>query len=154
MTNSGREQLEQFEIIGHFPFAYGCQERRPFHIRVMRGHAQWLVGEKVEVDRVDGRTPNQLRPLACSRNTLNRAHGSATWSQGETKVIAAVYGPKAGTKKNENPEKACIEVVWKPKTGQIGKPEKEYEMILKRTSQSICLLTVNSNTTTSVNVSG
>ncbi|CAL5394981.1 unnamed protein product [Camellia sinensis] len=95
----------------------------------------------MEVDRVDGRTPNQLRPLACSRNTLNRAHGSATWSQGETKVIAAVYGPKAGTKKNENPEKACIEVVWKPKTGQIGKPEKEYEMILKRTLQSICLLT-------------
>ncbi|CAL5328740.1 unnamed protein product [Camellia sinensis] len=96
-----------------------------------------LVGEKVEVDRVDGHTPNQLRPLACSRNTLNRAHGSATWSQGETKVIAAVYGPKAGTKKNENPEKACIEVVWKPKTGQIGKPEKEYEMILKRTSQIV-----------------
>ncbi|XP_028113963.1 exosome complex exonuclease RRP46 homolog isoform X3 [Camellia sinensis] len=104
----------------------------------------------MEVDRVDGRTPNQLRPLACSRNTLNRAHGSATWSQGETKVIAAVYGPKAGTKKNENPEKACIEVVWKPKTGQIGKPEKEYEMILKRTLQSICLLTINPNTTTSV----
>ena len=39
---------------------------------------------------------------------------------GDTKVLAAVYGPKAGTKKNENPEKACIEVVWKPKTGQIG----------------------------------
>ncbi|KAA8525261.1 hypothetical protein F0562_007116 [Nyssa sinensis] len=69
---------------------------------------------------------------------------------GETKVLAAVYGPKAGTKKNENPEKACIEVIWKPKTGQIGKPEKEYEMILKRTLQSICLLTVNPNTTTSV----
>lgn len=39
---------------------------------------------------------------------------------GETKVLAAVYGPKAGTKKNENPEKASIEVIWKPKTGQIG----------------------------------
>ncbi|KAH7840398.1 hypothetical protein Vadar_016333 [Vaccinium darrowii] len=104
----------------------------------------------MEIDRVDGRTPNQLRPLACSRSILNRAHGSANWSQGETKVLAAVYGPKAGTKKNENPEKACIEVIWKPKTGQIGKPEKEYETILKRTLQSICLLTVNPNTTTSV----
>lgn len=104
----------------------------------------------MEIDRVDGRTPNQLRPLACSRSILNRAHGSANWSQGETKVLAAVYGPKAGTKKNENPEKACIEVIWKPKTGQIGKPEKECEMILKRTLQSICLLTVNPNTTTSV----
>lgn len=99
----------------------------------------------MEIDRLDGRTPNQLRPLACSRNVLNRAHGSASWCQGfsfflgfvlwisaetfsdwvlifvgDTKVLAAVYGPKAGTKKNENPEKACIEVIWKPKTGQSG----------------------------------
>ncbi|GLT48204.1 hypothetical protein SLA2020_218440 [Shorea laevis] len=104
----------------------------------------------MEIDREDGRTQNQLRPLACSRNILNRAHGSASWSQGDTKVLAAVYGPKAGTKKNENPEKACIEVIWKPKTGQIGKLEREYEMILKRTLQSICMLTINPNTTTSV----
>lgn len=103
-----------------------------------------------EVERVDGRTPNQLRPLACSRNVLNRAHGSAQWSQGNTIVLAAVYGPKAGTRKGENPEKASIEVIWKPKSGQIGKPEKEYEMILKRTLQSICLLTIHPNTTTSV----
>jgi exosome complex component RRP46 len=104
----------------------------------------------MEVDRDDGRTPNQLRPLACTRNVLNRAHGSASWCQGDTKVLAAVYGPKAGTKKNENPEKACIEVIWKPKTGQIGNPEKEYEMIVKRTLQSVCILTINPNTTTSV----
>ncbi|GMJ11079.1 hypothetical protein like AT3G46210 [Hibiscus trionum] len=104
----------------------------------------------MEVDREDGRSQNQLRPLACSRNILHRAHGSASWSQGDTKVLAAVYGPKAGTKKNENLRKACIEVIWKPKTGQIGKLEKEYEMILKRTLQSICILTVNPNTTTSV----
>lgn len=39
---------------------------------------------------------------------------------GDTIVLAAAYGPKAGTKKGENPEKASIEVIWKPKTGQIG----------------------------------
>ncbi|KAJ8750075.1 hypothetical protein K2173_013990 [Erythroxylum novogranatense] len=104
----------------------------------------------MENGRDDGRTPNQLRPLACSRSILHRAHGSASWCQGDTKVLAAVYGPKAGTKKNENPEKACIEVIWKPETGQIGKAEKENEMILKRTLQSICILTINPNTTTSV----
>ncbi|CAI0411875.1 unnamed protein product [Linum tenue] len=104
----------------------------------------------METDRKDGRTPNQPRMLSCSRNILHRAHGSASWSRGETKVLAAVYGPKAGTKKNEDPEKACIEVIWKPKTGQIGKAEKECEMIMKKTIQSICLLTVNPNTTTSV----
>ncbi|KAL8205000.1 hypothetical protein R6Q57_010623 [Mikania cordata] len=104
----------------------------------------------MEVDRADGRTPNQRRPVVCTRGVLHRAHGSASWAQGETKVIAAVYGPKAGTKKNENPEKACIEVIWKPKTGQSGKPEREYEMVLKKTLQSICLLNVHPNTTTSI----
>ncbi|KAF3971094.1 hypothetical protein CMV_005278 [Castanea mollissima] len=104
----------------------------------------------MEIDRLDGRKANQLRPLACSRNILNRAHGSASWTQGDTKVLVAVYGPKAGTKKNENPEKACIEVIWKPKSGQIGKSEREYEMIVKRTLQSICILNINPNTTTSV----
>ncbi|KAG8375585.1 hypothetical protein BUALT_Bualt10G0115800 [Buddleja alternifolia] len=74
----------------------------------------------MDIERVGGRGANQLRPIDCSRNVLNRAHGSATCSHGETRVLAAVYGPKAGTKKNENPEKACFEVVWKPKTGQIG----------------------------------
>ncbi|XP_039121349.1 LOW QUALITY PROTEIN: exosome complex exonuclease RRP46 homolog [Dioscorea cayenensis subsp. rotundata] len=102
------------------------------------------------MDRGDGRTPNQMRPLACSRNLLHRAHGSARWSQGNTIVLAGVYGPKAGTRKGENPELASIEVIWKPKTGQIGKQEKEYEIILRRTLRSICLLTVHPNTTTSV----
>lgn len=104
----------------------------------------------MEVDRLDGRTPNQLRPLACSRNLLHRAHGSARWSQGDSVVLAAVYGPKAGTRKGENPEKASVEVIWKPKTGQIGKQEKEYEMVLRRTLQGICLLNIHPNTTTSV----
>nr|XP_043610645.1 exosome complex exonuclease RRP46 homolog [Erigeron canadensis] len=104
----------------------------------------------MEVDRADRRTSNQRRPVGCTRGILNRAHGSASWAQGETKVIAAVYGPKAGTKKNENPEKACIEVIWKPKTGQSGKSEREYEMVLKKTLLSICLLNVHPNTTTSV----
>lgn len=70
--------------------------------------------------RVDGRNPNQLREFSCTGNPLHRAHGSARWAQGGTIVLAAVYGPKPGTRKGENPEKASIEVVWKPKTGQIG----------------------------------
>ncbi|KAG4962777.1 hypothetical protein JHK85_040220 [Glycine max] len=104
----------------------------------------------METDRPDSQTPNQLRPLACSCSILHRSHGSASWAQRETKVLAAVYGPKAGTKKNENPKKASIKVIWKPKTGQIGKVEKEYEMILKRTLESICIRTIYPNTTTLV----
>ncbi|XP_047968414.1 exosome complex exonuclease RRP46 homolog [Salvia hispanica] len=104
----------------------------------------------MDIERAGGRGANQLRPIDCSRDVLSRAHGSASCSHGETRVLAAVFGPKAGTKKNENPEKACIEVIWKAKTGQIGKIEKEFEMILKRTLQNICLLTVHPNTNTSI----
>ena len=77
-------------------------------------------GRMEGTSRADGRNPNQLRPFSCTGNPLNRAHGSARWAQGDTVVLAAVYGPKPGTRKGENPEKASIEVVWKPKTGQIG----------------------------------
>lgn len=77
-------------------------------------------GRMEGTSRADGRSPNQLRPFSCTGNPLHRAHGSARWAQGDTVVLAAVYGPKPGTRKGENPEKASIEVVWKPKTGQIG----------------------------------
>lgn len=72
------------------------------------------------MERAGGRKANQLRAYSCTRNPLERAHGSARWAQGDTVVVAAVYGPRPGTRKGENPEKASIEVVWKPKTGQIG----------------------------------
>ncbi|KAI4355044.1 hypothetical protein L6164_003860 [Bauhinia variegata] len=77
-----------------------------------------------EIDINDDRPPSQLRPLACSRSILHRAHGPASWSQGETKVLGAVYGSKAVTKKNENPEKAFIELTWtKEKLAKTGKGE-------------------------------
>ncbi|AQL05126.1 Exosome complex exonuclease RRP46-like protein [Zea mays] len=128
--------------------------------------------------RADGQNPNQLRLFTCTGNLLHRAHGCARWAQGGIVVLAAVYGPKPGTVRGRTPEKASIEAVWKPRTGQIdtplfpsssfcptavrvtgslkwrvvfaGRQEREYEMTLKRTLQSICLLTVHANTTTSV----
>ncbi|KAL8522070.1 hypothetical protein ACS0TY_012286 [Phlomoides rotata] len=106
----------------------------------------------MDLEREGGRGANQLRPIDCSLRVLNRASGSASCSHGETRVLAAVFGPKAGTRKNENPEKACIEVIWKPKNRQLGKPENEFEMILKRTLQHICRLNVHPNTTTSITV--
>ncbi len=43
--------------------------------------------------RVDGRRPNELRKMTCEIGTFPHADGSATISQGNTKVIATVYGP-------------------------------------------------------------
>nr|CAG4641123.1 EOG090X0BHT [Eulimnadia texana] len=43
--------------------------------------------------RVDGRRPNELRRIKCSLSVFSQASGSAYLEQGNTKVLAAVYGP-------------------------------------------------------------
>ena len=43
--------------------------------------------------RVDGRRPNELRKVACKLGVLQQADGSAYLEQGNTRVLASVYGP-------------------------------------------------------------
>lgn len=100
--------------------------------------------------RSDGRNPNQLRPLLCTRGLLERAHGSARWSQDGTIVLAAVYGPKSVGNKRENPERAMIEVIWKSRSGQAGNAEKEAEFVIRRTLEHLILSSMFPNTGISV----
>ncbi|KAI9282146.1 putative exosomal 3'-5 [Umbelopsis sp. AD052] len=44
--------------------------------------------------RVDGRRPNELRKIIAKTSVLAQADGSAYIEQGNTKVLAAVYGPQ------------------------------------------------------------
>ena len=44
--------------------------------------------------RHDGRKPDQLRPIRIEVGVLSNANGSAIVEYGNTKVIAAVYGPR------------------------------------------------------------
>ncbi|RKP07866.1 ribosomal protein S5 domain 2-type protein [Thamnocephalis sphaerospora] len=44
--------------------------------------------------RVDGRRANELRKLSCKLSPLQHADGSAYIEQGNTKVLAVVYGPR------------------------------------------------------------
>ncbi|MDI6642939.1 MAG: exosome complex exonuclease Rrp41 [Candidatus Hodarchaeaceae archaeon] len=52
--------------------------------------------EKLIVDgkRLDGRAPDELRPLKIEAGVLKRADGSAYVELGANKVLAAVYGPR------------------------------------------------------------
>nr|CAG4650408.1 EOG090X0BHT [Sida crystallina] len=43
--------------------------------------------------RIDGRKPDELRRIRCSLGVFAQADGSAYLEQGNTKVLAAVYGP-------------------------------------------------------------
>ena len=44
--------------------------------------------------RIDGRRPNELRPLKITAGALHQADGSAYVEWGANKVMAAVYGPR------------------------------------------------------------
>ena len=44
--------------------------------------------------RIDGRMPDELRPLKIEAGVLKRADGSAYVEWGHNKVLAAVYGPR------------------------------------------------------------
>ncbi|MBS7624327.1 MAG: exosome complex exonuclease Rrp41 [Candidatus Bathyarchaeia archaeon] len=44
--------------------------------------------------RVDGRRPNELRPIKMEVGILSNADGSAYIEQGKSKILAAVYGPR------------------------------------------------------------
>lgn len=44
--------------------------------------------------RQDGRTPTCLRSISCRLGLYDRPNGSAYIEMGNTKVLAAVYGPR------------------------------------------------------------
>ena len=49
--------------------------------------------------RADGRRAGELRRIRCRQGVFGQADGSAYLEQGNTKVLAAVYGPhEAGRK--------------------------------------------------------
>ncbi len=48
----------------------------------------------VEGKRLDGRAPDELRPIKIKAGVLERADGSAYIEMGNNKVYAAVYGPR------------------------------------------------------------
>ncbi|KAK9811191.1 hypothetical protein WJX73_009242 [Symbiochloris irregularis] len=50
--------------------------------------------------RQDGRRPRELRNLQSAVDTLGNADGSATFELGNTKVMAAVFGPRAAQGKS------------------------------------------------------
>ena len=48
----------------------------------------------VEGRRLDGRSPDELRPVKLKVGVLKRADGSAYIEQGNNKILVAVYGPQ------------------------------------------------------------
>lgn len=60
--------------------------------------------------RMDGRMPEEMRPLKIEAGVLKRADGSAYVEWGNNKVMAAVYGPRECHPRHlQNPERALVQ---------------------------------------------
>ena len=61
--------------------------------------------------RIDGRRPDQLRPIRIEAGVLKQADGSAYLEWGGNKVLAAVYGPReCHPRHDQDPTKARVRV--------------------------------------------
>lgn len=100
--------------------------------------------------RVDGRRPEEIRRLACDIGQFHRADGSCTLEQGNTKVIASVYGPSECKKRSEAEHDRCIVAceytiasfaTSERKNFQRGdRRTKEMGLLIKQTFESAILL--------------
>ncbi|XP_064617588.1 exosome complex component RRP46-like [Liolophura sinensis] len=92
----------------------------------------------------------QLRPMKSSVSVLSRPDGSANVCQGNTCVIAAVYGPSEVKMSKEIIDKATVEVTFKPKTGLPGCAEKLEERLLRNTCETVILAALHPRSSISI----
>uniref|UniRef100_A0A8D2L9B4 Exosome component 5 n=1 Tax=Varanus komodoensis TaxID=61221 RepID=A0A8D2L9B4_VARKO len=70
-----------------------------------------------EQKRFDSGDLPALRRIVCEQGPLSRPDGSASWMQGDTSVLAGVYGPTEVKVSKEIYDKATLEVLLRPKVG-------------------------------------
>jgi len=72
--------------------------------------------------RIDGRRPRELRKIECRLGVFDQADGSAYIEQGNTKVLAAVYGPHEirGSKQKAKDTEAFINCQYSMATFSTG----------------------------------
>jgi exosome complex component RRP41 len=70
--------------------------------------------EKVKkMKRIDGRKPDEIRPIVAEVGVIPNANGSALFSLGKTIAIAAVYGPRVMHPKHlQESERAFLRTVY------------------------------------------
>ncbi|XP_004933567.1 exosome complex component RRP41 [Bombyx mori] len=70
--------------------------------------------------RLDGRRPNELRRIRCKLGVFTQPDGSAYLEQGNTKVLAAVYGPHQASKSKMSTEAVVVNCQYSMATFSTG----------------------------------
>jgi len=100
-----------------------------------------------EGKRLDGRRPDEIRPVKMQVGVLSNADGSALVEYGLTKVLAAVYGPKESQKSISLPDRASLRVRYhmapfsteERKNPAPSRREVELSMVLRESLEPIVI---------------
>ncbi len=93
--------------------------------------------------RLDGRKPDELRPIKIEAGVLKRADGSAYLEWGKNKVLAAVYGPREAHPRHlQKSNKAIVQVRYNMAPFSVGDrkrpgPDRRSVEISKITSEAL-----------------
>ncbi|KAL8683200.1 MAG: hypothetical protein Q9186_000812 [Xanthomendoza sp. 1 TL-2023] len=77
---------------------------------------------------------------------LVRADGSASYTNNEYTVIAAVNGPVEVQRRDEIPEEAAIDVILRPAVGVASVRERHLESIIEKTLRQVILVSAHPRT--------
>eukprot|EP01132_Coremiostelium_polycephalum_P011134 gene11134-13634_t len=93
---------------------------------------------KDQYKRSDSRLDNQIRPIESEQALLNKADGSAKFTQNKSSVLAAVYGPiDTSNPRKEKLSKALVEVNYTPAIGNVTYLDKEKELLIKNSVETL-----------------
>ncbi|KAK2912984.1 exosome complex component RRP46 [Channa argus] len=95
------------------------------------------------VMEVCGSSNVTLREFGCEQSLLSRPDGSASFIQGDTSVLAAVYGPAEVKVSKEIYDRATLEVLIQPKVGLPSVRERSQEQCLRESCEASLLLSLH-----------
>ncbi|XP_061576442.1 exosome complex component RRP46 [Cololabis saira] len=84
-----------------------------------------------------------LREFGCEQSLLSRPDGSASFVQGDTSVMAGVYGPAEVKVSKEIYDRATLEVLVQPKVGLPSVRERSQEQCVRETCEASLLLSLH-----------
>jgi exosome complex component RRP46 len=87
-----------------------------------------------------------LRPMSCEQHNLCQPDGSASFHQGRTSMMAAIYGPTEVRMARERADRATLEVVYKPKVGAASCTARTLEKLIRGTCDSVLLSALHPRT--------
>ncbi|KAG7217612.1 hypothetical protein INR49_021300 [Caranx melampygus] len=92
---------------------------------------------------VCGSSSVSLREFCCEQSSLSRPDGSASFTQGDTSMLAAVYGPAEVKVSKEIYDRATLEVLIQPKVGLPSVRERAQEQCVRETCEASLLLSLH-----------